>query len=104
VLAVTLALLVGIIAVVRAYSASAPVRSDVATTTGASTTGRAPGAPDFTLPTLAGTTFHLAAQQGHPVVLVLRRRRNPRRMMIQVHTALHEERVCVRRKREEQLV
>ena len=69
VLAVTLALLVGIIAAVRAYSTSAPVRSDVATTTGASTTGRAPGALNFTLPTLAGTTFHLAAKLGHPVVL-----------------------------------
>ncbi len=69
VLAVTLALLVGIIALVRAASLSAPVRSDVPTTTGASTTGRAPTAPDFTLPLLSGTTFHLAAKLGHPVVL-----------------------------------
>jgi len=69
VLAVTLALLVGIIALVRGNLASAPVRSTAANTTGTSTTGLSQVAPDFTLPTLAGTTFHLAAQQGHPVVL-----------------------------------
>ncbi len=73
-LAVTLVLLIGIIALVHANnSTSTPVRSvsssTGAQTTGASTTSRASSAPDFTLPTLAGTTFHLAAQQGHVVVL-----------------------------------
>jgi peroxiredoxin len=74
VLAVTLALLVGVFALVRANnSASAPVRSvsssTGAQTTGASTTSRASSAPDFTLPLLSGTSFHLASQQGHVVVL-----------------------------------
>ena len=68
VLVVTLALLVGIIAFVRAASLSTPASSNTATTTGAST-GHAPGAPDFTLPLLSGTTFHLAAKLGHVVVL-----------------------------------
>src|SRR6266568_7752719 len=48
VLAVTLALLVGIIALVRAASLSTPSSNDTATTTGAST-GQSQGAPDFTL-------------------------------------------------------
>ncbi len=73
VLAVTLALLVGVFALVHANSASAPVRSDAAKagaqTTGASTTGLSQGAPDFTLTTLGGGSFHLAAQRGHVVVL-----------------------------------
>ena len=68
VLAVTLALLVGVIAVVRVASLSTPASSNTATTTGAST-GQAQGAPDFTLSLLSGTTFHLASQQGHVVVL-----------------------------------
>ncbi len=68
VLAVTLALLVGIIALVRAASLSTPANSDTTTTTGAST-GGASSAPDFTLPLLSGTTFHLAAKLGHVVVL-----------------------------------
>ena len=73
-LAVTLALLIGIIALVHANnSTSAPVRSvsssTGAQTIGASTTSRASSAPDFTLSLLSGTTFHLAAQQGHVVVL-----------------------------------
>ena len=74
VLAVTLALLVGAFALVHTNnSASAPVR-DVASATGAQTTGaqtssRASSAPDFTLTTLGGGTFHLASQQGHVVVL-----------------------------------
>jgi peroxiredoxin len=68
VLAVTLALLVGIIAVVRAASLSTPSSSTTATTTGPST-GQSQSAPDFTLPLLSGTTFHLASQQGHVVVL-----------------------------------
>ncbi len=55
--AVTLAVLVAIIVFVRAN------------TSGAATTGQSATAPDFTLSTLSGTTFHLAAQQGHPVVL-----------------------------------
>ena len=68
VLAVTLALLVGIIALVRAVSLSTPASSNTATTTGASTGGTS-SAPDFTLPLLSGTTFHLAAKLGHVVVL-----------------------------------
>jgi len=68
VLAVTLALLTGIIAVVRAASLSTPSSSTAATTAGPST-GQAQSAPDFTLPLLSGTTFHLASQQGHVVVL-----------------------------------
>ncbi len=73
-LAVTLALLIGIIALVHANnSTSAPVRSvsssTGAQTTGASTTSRASSAPDFTLSLLSGTLFHLASQQGHVVVL-----------------------------------
>ena len=73
-LAVTLALLVGVFALVHANnSASAPVRSvssaTGAHTTGASTTSGASSAPDFTLPLLSGTTFHLASQQGHVMVL-----------------------------------
>jgi peroxiredoxin len=68
VLAVTLALLVGIIALVRAASLSTPANSATTTTTGASTGGTS-SAPDFTLPLLSGTSFHLASQQGHLVVL-----------------------------------
>ena len=73
-LAVTLALLIGIVALVHANnSTSAPVRSVTsstgAQTTGASTTSRASTAPDFTLPLLSGTSFQLAAQRGHIVVL-----------------------------------
>jgi peroxiredoxin len=67
---VTLALLVGIIALVRATSLSTPASSNTATTTGAST-GHVPGAPDFTLPLLSGTTFHLGAKLGHVVVIYL---------------------------------
>ncbi|SRR5579875_637253 len=67
-LAVTLALLVGIIALVRAASLSTPASSNTATTSGSSTGGTS-SAPDFTLPLLSGTTFQLAAQQGHVVVL-----------------------------------
>jgi peroxiredoxin len=76
VLAVTLALLVGVFALVHTNtntSSSAPSSSVASatgtTTTGASTSSRASSAPDFTLATLAGTTFHLASQQGHVVVL-----------------------------------
>jgi len=74
VLAVTLALLVGVFALVHANtSAGAPVRS-VSSTTGAHTTGvqtssRAASAPDFALPTLGGGAFHLARKLGHVVVL-----------------------------------
>src|SRR5215831_15046757 len=74
VLAVTLALLVGFFALVHATtSTTAPARSVSSTTrtdtTSASTTSRASFAPDFSLPLLSGTTFHLASQQGHVVVL-----------------------------------
>ena len=74
VLAVTLALLVGVFALVHANtSAGAPVRS-VSSATGAHTTGvqtssRAASAPDFALPTLGGGAFHLARKLGHVVVL-----------------------------------
>ncbi len=73
-LAVTLALLVGVFTLVRANtSTSAPVRSvsssTGAHTTAASTTSHTSSAPDFTLTTLGGGTFHLASQQGHVVVL-----------------------------------
>jgi len=74
VLAVTLALLVGVFALVHANnSTSAPARSVSSSTrtntTGAQTSSRASSAPDFTLPLLSGTSFHLASQQGHVVVL-----------------------------------
>ncbi len=74
VLAITLALLMGVFALVHANtSTSAPARSVPTSTgtntTGASTTSRVSSAPDFTLATLAGTTFRLASQQGHVVVL-----------------------------------
>ncbi len=73
VLAVTLALLIGVFALVRAYSTSAPVGSVSSSagtnTTGASTTSLSRLAPDFTLTTLGGGSFHLASQQGHVVVL-----------------------------------
>ena len=68
VLAVTLALLVGIIALVHAASLSTPSSSNTATTSGASA-GQSQGAPDFTLPLLSGTTFQLSAKLGHVVVL-----------------------------------
>src|SRR5258708_3995821 len=74
VLAMTLALLVGVFTLVYANtSTSAPVRS-VSISTGAhktfaQTSSRASSAPDFTLTTLGGGTFHLASQQGHVVVL-----------------------------------
>lgn len=67
-LAVTLALLAGIIALVRAASLSTPSSSATATTSGSSTGGTS-SAPGFTLPLLSGTTFQLASQQGHMVVL-----------------------------------
>ena len=74
VLAVTLALLVGVFTLVHANtSTSTPARSVSSSTrtntTGAQTPSRASSAPDFTVPLLSGTTFHLASQQGHVVVL-----------------------------------
>jgi peroxiredoxin len=74
VLAVMLALLVGVFTLVHANtSTSAPARSVSSTTktntTGASKTSRTASAPDFTVSLLSGTTFHLAVQQGHVVVL-----------------------------------
>jgi peroxiredoxin len=74
VLTMTLALLVGVFTLVRANtSTSTPVRSvsgsTGAHTTAASTTSRASSAPDFTLTTLGGGTFHLARELGHVVVL-----------------------------------
>jgi peroxiredoxin len=73
-LAVTLMLLVGVFALVHAStSTSAPTRSVTTSpetaTTSAQTTSRVSSAPDFTLTTLGGGTFHLASQQGHVVVL-----------------------------------
>ncbi len=73
-LAVTLALLFGVFTLVRGNtSTSTPVRSvsssTGAHTTGASTTSHTSSAPDFTLATLGGATFHLAGKLGHVVVL-----------------------------------
>ena len=73
--AIALALLVGVVALVRAYSAStgAPATAGGGAQTGAAAVPTAPGAspaaPDFTLATLSGTPFHLASQRGHVVVL-----------------------------------
>ena len=74
VLALTFALLVGVFALVHANNGtSTPVRSvssaTGAQTTGAQTSSRTSSAPDFTVPLLSGTTFHLSSQQGHVVVL-----------------------------------
>jgi peroxiredoxin len=73
VLAVTLALLVGVITLVRAYSTTATTAGVSAPadrhTTSASSTHLQASAPDFTLATLGGGSFHLAAQHGHVVVL-----------------------------------
>ena len=55
--AITLPVLVAIIVFVRAN------------TTGAAPTGQSVTAPNFSVTTLAGTTFQLAAGLGHPVVL-----------------------------------
>lgn len=70
--AIAIALLVGVVALVRAYSSAA---GTPATAGGGANTGAAgvpttlPAAPDFTLATLSGTPFHLASQRGHVVVL-----------------------------------
>lgn len=79
VLAVILALLVGVFVAVRGNPSSSPMRGNTTAAgipstqrtagTSAPTPGHVSTAPDFTLPTLAGTTFHLAAQRGHVVVL-----------------------------------
>ena len=73
VLAVTLTLLIGVVALVRAYSTTATTASVSAAadthTTSASSTRLQASAPDFTLATLRGGSFHLAAQRGHVVVL-----------------------------------
>jgi thiol-disulfide isomerase/thioredoxin len=73
VLAVTLTALLGVFALVQAHPTSTPVgsgSSDPGTAaTSASTTGSAPGAPDFTVTTLAGSPFHLESLRGHVVVL-----------------------------------
>jgi peroxiredoxin len=75
-LAALLGLLIGLFAVVRRHGTSTPARIGA-------TSGRTPStgnsgtqspsheltAPDFTLPTLTGPTFHLAATRGHVVVL-----------------------------------
>src|SRR6266446_5337241 len=66
VLAVTLALLVGAFALVHTNNSTSATGAQ---TTGAQTLSRASSAPDFTLTTLGGGTFHLASQQGHVVVL-----------------------------------
>jgi peroxiredoxin len=73
VLAVTLTLLIGVVALVRAYSSTATTASVSAPadtqTTSASSTRLQASTPDFTLATLGGGSFHLAAQRGHVVVL-----------------------------------
>jgi peroxiredoxin len=75
-LAVLLALLIGVFAVVREHGTSTPARIGATSartpstgSPGTQTPSRVLTAPDFTLPTLTGTTFHLAAKQGHVVVL-----------------------------------
>lgn len=70
-LVVTLALLIGLITLVRATSLGpAPANSTTGTkTTSSSTTSSPQAAPDFTLATLGGGSFHLADQRGHVVVL-----------------------------------
>ncbi len=73
VLAVTLLALLGVFALVQSHPTRTPGGSDSsapgAGAAGASKTSSAPGAPDFTVTTLAGTSFHLASLQGHVVVL-----------------------------------
>lgn len=73
VLAVTLVALLGIFALVQAHPTSTPARSGSSApgtpASGASTTGSAPGAPDFTVTTLEGLPFHLESLHGHVVVL-----------------------------------
>jgi peroxiredoxin len=73
VLAATLLLLIGVFALAHTPPASVPTRSDTtktsAQTSGAQTSGRTALAPDFTLMTLGGRTFHLAGEQGRIVVL-----------------------------------
>jgi peroxiredoxin len=75
-LAVLLALLIGVFAVVRGYGTRTPMghaatsaRTPSTGSPGTQASSRVLTAPDFTLPTLTGTTFHLAAKQGHVVVL-----------------------------------
>lgn len=72
-LAVTLALLVGIFALVHANTSTGAPASSVSSSTGTNTTGASTSlsqrAPDFTLATLGGSSFQLAAQRGHIVVL-----------------------------------
>ncbi len=74
-MALALGLLVGVVALVHAYTSSA---GEPATTGGGANTGGGgvptvattlPAAPGFTLATLSGTPFHLASQRGHVVVL-----------------------------------
>ncbi len=70
--AIALALLVGVVALVHAYTsaASTPATAGSGANTGAAGVPTTlPAAPDFTLATLSGTPFHLASQRGHVVVL-----------------------------------
>ena len=83
ILAVTLLLLVGLIALVRTGTTAAPSSSPVNTAAPSRSAAPSPGtqassapiprsassAPDFTLATLGGGSFHLASQLGHVVVL-----------------------------------
>src|SRR5579885_2446195 len=72
VLAVTLAALLGVFALVQAPTttpAGSVSGAPGTAASGASTTGSAPGAPDFTVTTLGGKSFHLASERGHVVVL-----------------------------------
>jgi peroxiredoxin len=77
VLAVILALLLGVFAAVHMNSTSTPMSATVTGSAhpqhsqgaGVQATNPAPAAPDFTLTLLSGTAFHLAAQRGHVVVL-----------------------------------
>ena len=69
-LVVVVAIVLGIITVVRGTSATSTTSSVTNNATGAShATASPPTAPDFTLTALSGTSFHLASQRGHVVVL-----------------------------------
>jgi peroxiredoxin len=70
--AIALALLVGVGALVRAYSSAAGTPATAGSRANIGAAGvptTLPAAPDFTMATLSGTPFHLASQRGHGVVL-----------------------------------
>lgn len=68
ILAAAVALVIGVVAMVRTPSTNPPAARSNTSSTSASSQDLGL-APDFTLAPLEGGTFHLAAQLGHPVVL-----------------------------------